>query len=85
VPPKGRPFAKGNPGRQPGTRNKITLSAKMALEAAFDGIGGVQRMQAWADENPTEFYRIWSKVLPKEITGTGEGGKIEIVIRRASS
>lgn len=57
----------------------------MALEAVYDGIGGVDRMRQWAEANETEFYRLWSKVLPKEITGSGDGGKIEIVITRAGT
>lgn len=30
--------------------------------AAFEGIGGLERMKAWADTNPTDFY---TKLFPK--------------------
>ena len=37
-----------------------------AFTDAFTLIGGVPRLALWADENPTEFYRIYSKLMPKE-------------------
>lgn len=67
-------------GRQKGTPNKTTVAVKEALEAAFQGIGGVPRLQAWAEKEPGEFYKLWVKTLPQQIknehTGPG-GGPIE--------
>lgn len=46
---------------------------------AFQGIGGVQSLQEWAQDNQTEFYKIWSRLLPLEVTGEG-GDPIKMVI-----
>ena len=31
---------------------------------AFELIGGVERFALWADSNPTDFYKIYGKLLP---------------------
>lgn len=67
-------------GRQKGTPNKATLAVKEALEAAFEGMGGVERLKAWATSEPTEFYKLWAKMLPSQVNNqhTGpNGGPIE--------
>lgn len=38
--------------------------AGMAVVTAFEMIGGVDRLAAWADKNPSDFF---TKVLPKTI------------------
>ena len=38
-----------------------------AFESAFEMIGGVQRLAVWAHENPTEFFKLFGRMLP---TGT---------------
>jgi hypothetical protein len=64
---------KPGPGRKKGVPNKTTASVKEALSLAFQGLGGVPRLQVWATENPTEFYKLWSKMLPQEVVGEGGG------------
>ena len=76
----GKPFVKGEaPGRLPGFPNKTTVSVKAALEAAFLGLGGVPALIAWAEKEPAEFYRLWGKLLPKNVTIEG-GAQLGIVI-----
>lgn len=41
-------------------------TAKEAFQLAFQLIGGVPRLALWAHANPTEFYRIYSKLIPQE-------------------
>jgi hypothetical protein len=41
-----------------------------AFIAAFECIGGVPRLALWANEHPTEFYKIMSRLLPRETHGT---------------
>lgn len=53
-------------GRKAGTPNKTTAAVKAALQEAFDGIGGVSALKKWGKENPTEFYKLWAKLLPQE-------------------
>ena len=59
-------FQPGNSlGRKPGVPNKMTAACREALQLAFEGIGGLPALIAWAKKNPTEFYsKIWIKLLP---------------------
>jgi hypothetical protein len=63
-------------GRPKGSKNKTTLKVKEALNAVYDKRGGDGALQRWADENPTEFYKLWGRQLPQELTGA-DGGPIE--------
>lgn len=54
-------------GRPPGTPNKITRSVKDTILEVFAGMGGKKAMIEWGLENKTEFYRIYSKLLPTEV------------------
>lgn len=56
-------------GRPKGSENKTTAATKEALSLAFEGIGGVPRLTAWAEDNTTEFFKLWSKLLPMEVAG----------------
>jgi hypothetical protein len=47
--------------------NKRTIAVKDALETAFDELGGIDGLVQWARRDPGEFYRQWSKMLPKDI------------------
>jgi hypothetical protein len=60
-------------GRQKGTPNKLTASVRAALEMAFEGIGGVPKLRAWAEKEPTEFYKLWAKLLPTQLVGGDPG------------
>lgn len=35
-----------------------------AFQSSFDLIGGVPRLALWADANPSDFYKLYSKLLP---------------------
>lgn len=37
------------------------------IEIAFDQMGGMPKFVAWGKKNPGEFYKLWSKLLPREI------------------
>lgn len=56
-------------GRKRGTQNKVTVAVKTALQNAFSAVGGQKALANWAEANPTEFYKLWAKLLPQEITG----------------
>jgi len=62
-------------GRKKGTPNHVTTDARKAMQAAFDGIGGVTTLIDWANENPTEFYKLWGRLIPKELEHTGNPDK----------
>src|SRR5918995_1260576 len=60
---RGRPFAAGNPGRKPGTRNKTTL----AMEALLDGEAELitRRAIELAKEGDTTALRLcFERLLP---------------------
>jgi hypothetical protein len=68
-------------GRAAGVRNKTTIEVKAALEEAFEKRGGVPALMAWADGSPDEFYKLWAKLLPKDIQVAGaQGGPIKIIV-----
>jgi hypothetical protein len=72
--PGGRP--KGLPktgGRKPGSLNKSTVAVKEAFRQAFDDLGGTSALVTWAMENPTQFYQLYSKLIPTEIDATLSG------------
>lgn len=64
-----KPGEVGNPaGRAVGTKNKLTIQVKEAIELAFDGIGGVEALTAWAENNPDLFYsKVWTKLIPRDL------------------
>lgn len=64
-------------GRTKGTLNKSTAATKQALQEAFERIGSVPALAEWAQENRTEFYKIWVRLLPTEVTGA-DGGDIKM-------
>lgn len=67
-------------GRPKGASNKSTKAVKEALQEAFDGLGGVPSLVEWAKSEPTEFYKLWTKLIPTEVKAelTGaDGGPIK--------
>lgn len=66
--PKGRPRPEGA-GRKAGTPNKITTTVRQAFEDAFNAIQSspTANLRTWAEGNPTEFYKLSSKLIPNEI------------------
>lgn len=59
-------------GRQKGTPNKLSMTVKENVINVFDSLGGTEHMKEWAIENPTQFYNIYAKLLPTEITGDAD-------------
>lgn len=55
-----------------GKPNKFTANAKQAFQLAFDKMGGADGLAKWAKENPSDFYRLYSKLIPVDVTSGGE-------------
>ena len=55
-------------GRPSGQAGVVTakLDAKASLVQAFELLGGISALVEWGKLNPTEFYRIWARLLPKD-------------------
>lgn len=87
--PKPHLFVKGHApipgsGRAAGSISKRGKSAKAAIEAAFEAVGGVRSLVEWAHDEPTEFYKIWSKLLPRAVdlgAGGGQGSSVQIIVQ----
>ena len=63
-------FEEGNKrgrGRPKGSPNRTGAEVKAIIEDCFDGIGGLEGLKKWARKNRTEFYKIYSKLLPKDL------------------
>ena len=64
----------GNPsGRPRGTPNKNTMLVKEVLQGVFDDMGGIAAMVEWGKENPTEFYKLYAKMLPTQVEANIDG------------
>lgn len=50
-----------------GRPNKLSNSVKENLTAVFTRLGGTAAMADWAAENQTEFYKLYAKMLPRNI------------------
>jgi len=66
--PKGHKKYGGSNGRPKGAKNKFTASAKEAFQIAFDELGGAKELALWAKNNQTEFYKLFSKLIPIDVT-----------------
>jgi len=67
-------------GRPKGVPNRVTVSMKDAFREAFDETGGAEGLAAWAKKNPTEFYKLASKLIPVQLQGEVSGA-LEIIHR----
>lgn len=63
-------------GREKGTPNKVTRSVREAFERAFTLLQDDDKvkLEAWAKTNPTEFYKIASKLIPANVNAHLTGG-----------
>lgn len=71
-------------GRQKGTPNKLTKSAREAFQLAFESLnrpGSKHALSTWARKNPTEFYKLYARLIPVEHVGEGGEGPIATVVK----
>ncbi len=64
-PTRGRPFAKGNPGRKPGSKNKTTVIGQALLKEAEDRLVRKAIEIAEAGDGPMLKFLL-DRILPKE-------------------
>lgn len=71
---------KAGPGRPKGVPNKLSRIAKDNIADVFEELGGIAEMKKWAQDNPTEFYRIYARLIPVEQVHSGSiaGNYIQI-------
>lgn len=64
---------------------KTIRLAREHLTDAFDFMGGVAGLVAWGRQNPTEFYRIWARLIPKEAAPESENMPLEQLLAKLAS
>jgi hypothetical protein len=74
-------------GRPKGSRNKTTALLKDAILKAAEQAGNkvgddglVSYLEQQAEDNPGPFMALLGKVLPMQVEGTGDDGKIVVEI-----
>lgn len=55
-------------GRKPGVPNVAGASAKENILAVFTRLDGTAGMAEWAKKHPTEFYKLYGRLIPTEGT-----------------
>ncbi len=73
-------------GRPKGAVNKTTALFKDALITVYEKLqadagGAHAHFAGWAEENPTEFYKLAAKLIPVQLTGE-DGAPLQIVINK---
>lgn len=64
---------------------KVTSKARDDLALAFDLMGGVPALVVWGRANPTEFYRIWSRLIPKPVEDASQPLPLETLLEKLAS
>lgn len=71
---KGSGGAAKIPRSRAGRPNRLGATAKQLLEEGFEILGGIDGLVRWGAQNPTEFYRIWARLIPRDtVVNPGEG------------
>jgi hypothetical protein len=72
-------------GRQKGTPNKMTATARDAIAIAASELGGHGRLVEWAKESPENERAFWVQIYPKlvpvqnEISGPDGGALVTTI------
>lgn len=75
-------FKKGNPGKPKGAVNKTTKLVKEVFADVFNDLqkDKVANLKAWAKKNPTEFYKLSSKLIPLQLSGDPDNPILQPII-----
>lgn len=69
-------------GRLRKSRSLTRADVIKTFDIAFEMIGGVPRLAVWADTNPSEFFKLYGRLLPTSSTSELDGAS-ELIIRHA--
>lgn len=72
--------------RTVGAKNKLGKLAKENIAAVFVRLGGTAAMAKWAEGNQTDFYKLYARLIPTEVSGPdGESlfGAVERIVTKA--
>jgi hypothetical protein len=78
------PFEKGHKkatGRPEGSVNKLTKTVKEVFSNVFNEMQEKPNVNLleWGEKNPTEFYKIASKLIPTELDAKVQSNVIKVV------
>lgn len=67
-------FKEGNSGRPKGATNKTTKLVKETFAEVFNELQSdpEAKLSEWGKKNPTEFYKLASKLIPVQVAGDPE-------------
>lgn len=63
---------------------KSLTQAREQLTQAFEDMGGVPELVKWGRKNPTEFYRIWARLIPKDMPAPETALPLETLLAKLS-
>ena len=85
IDPKAHLFKKGeSKGRPLGVTNRMTRAAKEAFEYAFDAMGGAEKLAAWGKRHPTDFYRLYARLIPTDVRLPNGGSLVNITLNNGN-
>jgi len=66
-------FGTNNPGKPKGAVNKTTKLVKEVFAEVFEQLQDdpIANLKSWGIENPTEFYKLASKLIPTQMNVEG--------------
>jgi hypothetical protein len=69
-------------GRTVGTPNKLTQSVKDVFATTFATLqeDPVNNLNSWGKENPTEFYKLCSKLIPTAMDVKLDNNIIKVIV-----
>lgn len=75
------------PHRHRVPRRVARKNLEQAFLTSFELIGGVPRLALWADQNPTQFYQLCSKLFPQQVEGKlgVDGSLAQLLMKMGSS
>ena len=78
-------FTKGMPkppnsGRKRGVRNAVTSDAKQMFELAAAGAGGLPALTDFAKKKPENFWPLYAKLLPKNVSMDAKVGVSGVIV-----
>lgn len=53
-------------GRPKGSPNKVSNDVRLQILGTYKKLGGDKFMLEWAKQEPTEFMKIYAKLIPRE-------------------
>jgi hypothetical protein len=67
-------------GRMRRSRAGLTRAEVVrTFEIAFEQIGGIPRLAVWADTNPSEFFKLYGRLLPSSNSNELDGDSTIVI------